>query len=285
MSQRKTVTTQQEFNGLVLLGKRIFDTDFTFNMGIGAMDGFPEHRTIVFFNCTFQDISIQFLQQNRISFTQCAIRQLVFCDGGRSHTFELTDSTAQSIQFRDGGFVNNFRVAGSTTQSISFTAASAANVLAISKSSKINLLNISGCQDVLESISMTESKIADIFIEYSNISNQFLVKGDQSINSIRVYSSDFTDFLIEAPVIEFLIEGDGFRRYSIQRLRLIKAGQNSNGSITFTKVDFTTLDLTGFIYAPQYIMNDVSLGNLITKGARLSNTLVNNISILKSLNL
>lgn len=283
MSQRETVSTQQEFNDRVLLGKKIVDTDFTFNMAIGLMDGFPSNRTIIFFNCTFRDISVQFLHQSRITFTQCTIEQLVICDGGTSQTMELTDSVIQSIQLRDGGFINNLRISGTTTQSISFSATSAANVLSISKFSKIGILNIGGCQGVLETISIVGSKITDVFIEYSDISNQLLIRGDQSINSISIYSSDFTEFVIDAPVNTLLIEGDGLRRYSMQRLRLASVAVDSNSSITFTRVDFTRLDLTGVSYSSEFSMNDVTISNLIAKRAMLTNSRFNNISIITSL--
>jgi hypothetical protein len=282
MSQRKTVTTQQELTDLVLLGKKIVDTDFTFNMAIGATHDFPADRIIIFVNCTFKGVSIQMQRQNIVSFRQCIFERLHIGDAGVPVLLELIDSVVPSIAFRDGASSDHFKISRCIINQIYFNDRGPKS-LAISNSSKIGQLTFNGVQAGLDVISITDSEITDLFMEYSKVSNQFIIKTELPINTARIYSSEFNDFAIKALISELLIEGDGVRTYNTKRLTLSKSAQNVNSSITFNRVDFTALDLTGLVYSSKFTMNDVTISNLITKNSKLSDTTFNSISVNKLL--
>lgn len=282
MSQRETVSTQQEFTDLVLLGEKIVNTDFTFNMAIGAMHDFPADRTIIFVNCTFKSVSIQMQRQSIVSFKQCRFERLQVGDAGVPVLLELIDSVIPSITFHNGAYSDYFKISRCIIDQISFSERGPKS-LAISNATKIGQLIFNGVQAGLDILSITDSEIADLLIEYSNVSNQFIIKTELPINSVRIYSSEFNDLLIKALISELIIEGDGVRSYTIKRLTLLKAAQNNNSSITFTRMLFNELDLTGFVYASQFVMTDIIISNLTTRGAKVSSALFNNIAITKSL--
>lgn len=203
MAQRKTVTTQEEFTQLVLLGRNIVNTDFTFNMAIGTMDGFPTNQTIRFVDCTFQDISIQFQSQNEISFTKATIQRLIVCDSGRSILLKLIDSTAQSVTFRDGGAVDDFRISNSNMPILSFSVF-ASRVLAIAKSSKIGRLSMEACQNGVEVVSIIDSEVVDLAFEANSISKRVQIKNSQITNSVQILDTIFNDFVIESSTCQLL---------------------------------------------------------------------------------
>jgi uncharacterized protein YjbI with pentapeptide repeats len=282
MSQRKTVTTQQEFTDLVLLGERITNTDFTFNMAIGAMHDFPADRTIIFVNCTFKSVSIQMQRQSIVSFKQCRFERLQVGEAGVPVLLELIDSVVLSITFHNGAYSDYFKISRCIIDQISFSERGPKS-LAISNATKIGQLIFNGVQAGLDTISITDSEIADVFMEYTKVSNQFTIKTELPINTVKIYSSEFNDFLIKALVSELLIEGDGVRTYNINRLTLSKAAQHANSNIKFNRVDFTTLDLTTFVYKSQFTMSEITISDMVLTKAKLTNISFNNVSINRSL--
>jgi hypothetical protein len=282
MSQRKTVTTQQEFTDLVLLGERITNTDFTFNMAIGAMHDFPADRTIIFVNCTFKSVSIQMQRQSIVSFKQCRFERLQVGDAGVPVLLELIDSVVPSITFHNGAYSDYLKISRCIIDQISFSERGPKS-LAIENATKIGQLIFNGVQAGLDTISITDSEITDLFMEYTTVSNQFTIRTELPIDTVKIYSCEINDFSIKALISDILIEGDGVKKYIIKRLTLSKAAQNTNSKTTFNKIDFVTLDLTGFIYEPHFIMSEVVITNLITRGSKLTNTTLNNISIIKSI--
>lgn len=203
MGQRQTISTQQEFTELVLLGGNIVSKDFTFNMGIGTMDGFPTNQTIRFVDCTFQDVSIQFFSQNEVSFTKATIRRLIVCDSGRVILLKLIDSTAESVAFRDGGSSDDFRISNSATPILSFSVF-ASRILAIAKSSKIDRLSMEACQNGVEVISIIDSEVGDLAFEANNISRRVQIKNSQITNSAQIFDTIFNDFVIESSTCQLL---------------------------------------------------------------------------------
>jgi hypothetical protein len=227
MGQRKTVTTQEEFTQLVLLGRNIVNTDFTFNMAIGTMDGFPTNHTIRFVDCTFQDVSIQFLSQNEVSFTKATIQRLIICDSGRAILLKLIDSTAESVTFRDGGSTDDFRISNSTIPILSFSAASS-RVLAIAKSSKIGRLSMEACQNGVEVISIIDSEVVDLAFEANSISQRVQIKNSQITNSAQIFDIVFNDFVIESSICQLLeMRGITVSKMMISKAKLAHASLNN----------------------------------------------------------
>jgi hypothetical protein len=282
MSQRKTVSSQQEFTDLVLLGKKIVDMDFTVSIAIGTNQGFPSDRTILFINCTFKAVLIQFQKQNIVSFSQCNFERLHIGDAGNPILLELIDCVVPIVAFRDGASSDNFKISRCIIDQIYFNERGPKS-LAISNSSKIGQLTFNVVQAGLDILSITNSEIANFLMEYSKISNQFIINSELSINSIKIYNPEFNDFRIKALIHELLIEGDGVGISAIKRLTVSKAGQNTGSNITFNKVDFTTLDLTGFTYDHEFTITSVTISNLITINTHLSQTSFTNINISRHL--